>query len=108
MKTVTIMCKRYGGCRKELERPRAALKAEGTWIYSTLSLAGGISPLHYWTPVYSVMEDFWSQDDLDEYASFHGATAVHSLRLKDEDADAFIARIHSNSVDNSPQESEVS
>jgi hypothetical protein len=106
VKTLTFMCKSYG-CESRFERPRSAIRVVKTWIYSTLSLDGGASPLHYWSAQYAVMEDFWSQTDLDAYASFHGATAVHSLRLKDEDADAFIAKLKRNSIDNSPQESEV-
>jgi len=53
------------------------------------------------------MEDFWSQDDLDLYASFHGVTAVHSFRLKDGEADAFISKISRNSIDNSLAKSDV-
>jgi hypothetical protein len=103
VKTITIMCKLYE-CDQIYKTPRKVVNAEGPWIYSTLSIDGGGSPLHYWTPSYAVMEDFWDQIDLDAYASFHGVSAVHSLRLKDEDADAFIAKIERNSIDRSPKE----
>ena len=106
MKTITIMCKDYA-CLGGFDSPRSKVNKVRSWIYSTLSLQGGSSPLHYWSAYYTVMEDFWSQDDLDQYASFHGATAVHSMRLKDEDADAFIAKIRSNSIDKTPQESDL-
>ena len=105
MKTVTIMCKDYA-CLGGFDSPRSKVNQVKIWFYSTLSLEGGISSLHYWSAYYAVMEDFWSQDELDQYASFHGVTAVHSMRLKDEEADAFIARIHSNAIDNSPQKPE--
>lgn len=102
MKTITLMSKLFNG-NYIYDRPRRVINDEPVWIYSVLSIAGGASPLHYWTPAHAVMED-WTQDQLDRYASFQGVSAVHSLRLKDEVADALIAKIHSKSIDNSPKE----
>lgn len=82
-----------------------ALDYEGPWVYSSLSIDGDGSPLHYWTGAYAVMEDFWTQNQLDQYASLHGASAVVALELEPDDADTFIAEIRRNAIDNSQMKS---
>jgi hypothetical protein len=104
VKTITIMCKDYA-CLGGFDSPRSTVKKVKTWIYSTLSLAGGMSPLHYWSAYYAVMEDFWTQDDLDQYASFHGASGVARLELDTDAADALIAEIRCKAIDHSPTKS---
>jgi hypothetical protein len=51
------------------------------------------------------MEDFWTQNQLDQYASLHGASAVVALELEPDDADTFIAEIRRNAIDNSQMKS---
>jgi hypothetical protein len=104
VKTITLMSKAYNG-DYIFSKPRRAINGEKVWIYSVLSADGGATPLHYWTSMHSVMEDFWTQDELDQYADFHGASAVVRLELDADAADALIAEIRGNAIDHSPTKS---